>query len=497
MSAPRLLWRLTGAIACDPAEPPALTEGLRLHLRYADLSSVLVQIGARQQAYVVVRGCEGCRHGRCVLGCRADLLRRTLLSGLGDAVELRLAPQGLARRPYRQALLLWPGCDAQPLTASLLAGWPEARLAVAWSRGLFAADRLRVAGLLLVGAGAHPRLRLARLGWRSLSLPGSWLARWLAQPLPLPLPFHAPWVGEPSLLLPAPAPLLLPAPGDHPQEPTTPAQRGRVSMPLLSASPEPEPPGGALAESVRRWLEAIRDRRPLPTPQPVAPTSTPHAPATPSAPPREADDDDTDPAIPAQAQAGISDEQPGDSAQVTAADASTGVADPPPGEPAQATAAQASTGQTDTPPVAPIFVAGIPEETNVPVGAGPGEDQALSPSEAGVDWPPGPGQMQPEDVAQLIELCLTSPTFVGGERPGVIKKRLGAVLPIELTEHSAPLMVWLGRAGVLADPPVPDEPWRNPRPLRCGEHGWIAAQLAATPIPSLAEAQIALRQQTP
>jgi hypothetical protein len=104
--------------------------------------------------------------------------------------------------------------------------------------------------------------------------------------------------------------------------------------------------------------------------------------------------------------------------------------------------------------------------------------------------------MQPYELAHLIELCLASPAFIGGERPGVSKKRLGAVLPVALAEHSAQLMVWLGRAGVLADPLVPAEPWRNPRLLRSADAAWLAAALTATPIPTLAEAQAALRQQS-
>jgi hypothetical protein len=42
---PYLLWRLTGAIPESVTQPQRLTEGLALHLRYADLLTLLVQIG--------------------------------------------------------------------------------------------------------------------------------------------------------------------------------------------------------------------------------------------------------------------------------------------------------------------------------------------------------------------------------------------------------------------------------------------------------------------
>src|SRR5260370_41393607 len=129
--AERILWRLDGATDATLIQPARLEQGLRLHLQHTELTTVLMQIGDQQQAYVVIQGCEGCAHGRCTPGCYVELLRR-LLRVCFDACTLRPVAGGLAKRPYHRAALVWPTAKAEPLAGLSLAAWSEARLIVHW-----------------------------------------------------------------------------------------------------------------------------------------------------------------------------------------------------------------------------------------------------------------------------------------------------------------------------------------------------------------------------
>jgi hypothetical protein len=100
----RSLWRLDGATTATLAEPIRLVQGLRLHLEHTELTTVLMQLGDQQQAYIGVAGCEGCTHGRCTPGCYVELLRR-LLRACFDASTLSAVAGGLATRPYRRVAL--------------------------------------------------------------------------------------------------------------------------------------------------------------------------------------------------------------------------------------------------------------------------------------------------------------------------------------------------------------------------------------------------------
>src|SRR5262245_54717436 len=114
MSTTRMLWRLEGAIPEALRDPERLADGLRLHLAHAGLITVLMQIGERQQAYVVLAGCAGCAYGRCEPGCYVDLLRR-LLQACFTSCDLHPVRDGLAQRPYERAILIVPSKDARPL----------------------------------------------------------------------------------------------------------------------------------------------------------------------------------------------------------------------------------------------------------------------------------------------------------------------------------------------------------------------------------------------
>lgn len=433
MTTPRLLYRIDGAGDSPPLALETIQEGVRRHLQRADLLSILVQIGRRQQAYVALHGCPGCLSGRCRIGCKVDLLRRTLQGDGGPGWRLALVRNGLSRRPYRQLVALWPTPAAQPLSALALRHWPEARLTIHWAGGR-ARPEIAVAALLATGAGPAVAAVLRAAGWRTLPLPrlsGPILNR----PQPAGLPLRLRWPTAPTLLLPQ-------------AEPEPPA--GMPAQAEAAPAPDPEE---ELARQLAEWLKAVREQRPPPgRPQPQPPDR-----------PRDADAPQ-----PAPAPAHHAAQPPADDA-----------------------------GPGDVPaPLPTPEPAATPSPVPAPAGEPPPEARGAPEGPADtIPWPAGPGTMGPTDVAQLIVCCGTSPVFVGGERPGITKKRLGAVLPVELAEHAAALTVWLGRAGALADPPVPDEPWRNPRPLATDDRAAIAARLAATPIPSAAEAHAALREQ--
>ncbi|NTV65694.1 MAG: hypothetical protein HGA65_19475, partial [Oscillochloris sp.] len=168
----RQLWRLDGAL---PPHPAVLTDGLRLHLAHAPLTTVLVQIGDRRQSYVALAGCAGCTYDRCAPGCRVELLRR-LLQQIAPAVCLHRVARGLATRPYTRVVLATPGSRPQPLDAALLAAWPEARLILTWRS---ARGRLAVGALLAVGAdGPSPAVVLRGRGWRTWPMPAHLARRW-------------------------------------------------------------------------------------------------------------------------------------------------------------------------------------------------------------------------------------------------------------------------------------------------------------------------------
>lgn len=195
----RTLWRLDGANAATLAEPVRLVQGLRLHLEHTELTSVLMQLGDQQQAYIGAAGCEGCAHGRCTPGCYVELLRR-LLRACFDASTLCAVAGGLARRPYRRAVLARPTAQTEPLLRLRLAAWPDARLIVHWhgsQRGI------ACAALLAVGSdGPDPTAMLRAAHWQTWVLPGRLGAK-LANSSSLSLlPFVRAWSHAPALLWP-------------------------------------------------------------------------------------------------------------------------------------------------------------------------------------------------------------------------------------------------------------------------------------------------------
>lgn len=186
------LWRLDAAATTE-----SLTTDLRAYLAHATLTTILVRIGDRTRAYLALDGCAGCVIGRCLPGCRTDLLRRALTAQGGGT--LTLVRDGLARRTYTRAVLACPLRDAQPLDAALLAAWPEARLTLAWRGGQ--GSRVMVGALLLTGAaGDAPTAALGARRWRAIALPTHVLLRRYHLPIPPAPPLSVTWPGEPYLL---------------------------------------------------------------------------------------------------------------------------------------------------------------------------------------------------------------------------------------------------------------------------------------------------------
>lgn len=192
------LWRLDRATVDSATRPDRLADGLRLHVQHAPLLAVLVCAGAHRRAFVATSGCAACAQKRCDPGCRGELLRR-LVAALIPAGRL-VASGGLAARPYRRAAIAWPTGQAQPIPASALAGWEEARLTLHWSG---ARGAVSAAAALAAGAdGPDPSAVLASLGWSAWALPSPLVAAVAAPPIPRRLPAHRPWHGAPALLLP-------------------------------------------------------------------------------------------------------------------------------------------------------------------------------------------------------------------------------------------------------------------------------------------------------
>ena len=175
-----MLWRIDTPRALPDEQ---LSQKLMLHLRYARISTLLVQIQSRQQCYIMTAGCANCRHDRCQPGCHAQLLRR-ILHGYG--LNMQPVPQGLAARPYTQLLLALPTAQAQLPTAADFVAWPELRLQLTWS---LSGQQLRLALLLALTAAPDNALDLLqRKGWRALQLPRLFVQPYAARPQPVHMP---------------------------------------------------------------------------------------------------------------------------------------------------------------------------------------------------------------------------------------------------------------------------------------------------------------------
>jgi hypothetical protein len=193
----RLLWRLV--LPSTPRDADSLSAGLQLHLAHSALTSVLIQIGGKQQAYAAMRTCASCRSGRHSPGCRVTLLTQLLRAHWDEQAALTRVPLGLACRPYTRMVYARPARGSAPLAEFDLAAWSEARLVEDWQSG---PRSLITAALLAVASGPDPVARLREHGWRAYVLPGRLGLRLAHQPIPGVLWFGGTWSDVPMLLTP-------------------------------------------------------------------------------------------------------------------------------------------------------------------------------------------------------------------------------------------------------------------------------------------------------
>jgi hypothetical protein len=256
------LWRLA-----PRSEAPAqvaetqLQDALRLHLRYRPLTSVLMRIGDMYQQYIVVHGCAGCAHERCLPGCAAEMLRRAL-AAYAPGWNMQLVPHGLATRPYTRVRYAIPRQHAQTLAAGLLQPWPEARLIVSWQGE---GNRLSVGALLAVGAdGPNPHEALVAQHWYPLPLLSRLTQRWAGAAIPPTLAFASSRGLTPTLL----------------HEPSLPAQPHHVPAP-----PHRDRVPDTLDATMADWLQQILVQprmalAPEPIPHDEEPSPWPTGPGT-------------------------------------------------------------------------------------------------------------------------------------------------------------------------------------------------------------------------
>ena len=199
----RTIWRIDGMTATTAIDHDRLAPGLRLHVAHSPLTTVAMQIGDRQQCYVMLDGCSGCLTEQCRIGCRAALFRRLLATCMVGVDLCAVAPpQGFARRPYRRGVLARPGPDAQPLDTTLLYPWNEARLLVHWTSTQRA---IRSSALLLTSAEApDPAAQLRAAGWMPLPLSTRLVLRYFLRSMPPLLPCGSATNQGVRLLMPVP-----------------------------------------------------------------------------------------------------------------------------------------------------------------------------------------------------------------------------------------------------------------------------------------------------
>jgi hypothetical protein len=197
----RTIWRID-VTATTAIDDKRLADGLRLHVAHSPLTTVAMQIGDRQQCYLVLDGCPGCLTEQCRIGCRAALFRRLLATCMVGVDLCAVAPpQGLVRRPYRRGVLARPGPVAMPLDTRLLHPWHEARLLVHWTSTQRA---MRSSGLLLTSDEApDPAAQLRAAGWMPLPLSTRLVLRYFQRSMPPLLPFGSATNQGVSLLMPA------------------------------------------------------------------------------------------------------------------------------------------------------------------------------------------------------------------------------------------------------------------------------------------------------
>lgn len=91
--------------------------------------------------------------------------------------------------------------------------------------------------------------------------------------------------------------------------------------------------------------------------------------------------------------------------------------------------------------------------------------------------------MRPSELAAFVRAALAAPEVIGGDEPGLSRRRTAALLAEPHKEHAEALLLWFAGAGLLAPPADAAQPFRRPRPLAERDLARIAERLAATPLP--------------
>jgi hypothetical protein len=188
----KTLWRITGS---QPTET-SWNDGLLLHLKHSPLTTIAMRVCEQQRQYLMLEGCGRCLREACTIGCRVSLFRR-LAAANGLELHAVKEPQGLAKHPYTQYALIWPGAQAQELQLEMLSEYTEARMVVHWQ---ILAGRLLVSGMCMVIGNPPLKEALAAQGWHCLPLPATLLQRRVA-PMPARLPLGMPWHAVPFVLM--------------------------------------------------------------------------------------------------------------------------------------------------------------------------------------------------------------------------------------------------------------------------------------------------------
>jgi hypothetical protein len=260
------LWALAGALPADPTAQDTLSTTLTHHAQVTSLLLVRAVRDAQARSYLATEGCAGCLHEHCEVGCRTDLLRRSLRATSGQ-VRLRHIRLGLTSRPYGHRWLAWPTKQTLPPTIHLLDGMQDARLLLHWQPPLLPRQPPTLCALLLAGDDdADGATRLREQGWQVVAVPRL-------------LPWYRATQGMPPALPPgrtppfAPLPLLpdTSAPSDPPAAATT--AHGHVAGGANGRS-------AAAAHGHTPAATSTRDEtgvtRALPVVAPVAAAALPH-----------------------------------------------------------------------------------------------------------------------------------------------------------------------------------------------------------------------------
>ncbi len=95
------------------------------------------------------------------------------------------------------------------------------------------------------------------------------------------------------------------------------------------------------------------------------------------------------------------------------------------------------------------------------------------------DVPDSAPGLPPARLAAVVAMLAAAPAIVAATPPGVSKGRITALLLPDERRHGGALMVLLDRAGVLVEPRSEALRWREPRPFRSADTGWIIQQVQA------------------